>query len=191
VEHAHAKAREVNVQHSGKATIVGLTFGLAAILTITAPSSFGAEQKAVSSDRELERTREEVKMLDDLFKNAIVLIDHTYVKKPDDVAAATASKALFAALKKDGWCDVRLLGLTDVIGDQDDVPRGTFEETAAKKLVAGDTWYEEVTEKDGKRYLRVATAIPVVSENCVMCHANFKGNKGNIGALSYMVPMIK
>jgi hypothetical protein len=191
VEHVYAKAREVNVQHSGKTTIAGLTFGLAAMLTIAAPSSFGAEQAAVSSDPELERTRLEVKMLDDLFKNAIVLIDHTYVKKPDDVAAATASKALFAILKKDGWCDVRLLGLTDVIGDKDDIPSGTFEETAAKKLVAGDKWYEEVTEKDGKRYLRVATAIPVVSENCVMCHANFKGNKGNIGALSYMVPMIK
>lgn len=174
-----------------KNTIAGLAIGLAAVLTLPGPGSFGAEQAAVSSDPELERTRNEVKMLDDLFKNAIVLIDHTYVKKPDDVAAATAGKALFAVLKKDGWCDVRLLGLTDVIGDQDDVPRGTFEQTAAKKLVAGDTWYEEVTEKDGKRYLRVATAIPVVSENCVMCHANFKGNKGNIGALSYMVPMIR
>ena len=179
------------MKHSGKTTVVGLTFGLAAMLTIAAPSSFGAEQAAVSSDPELERTRQEVKMLDDLFKNAIVLIDHTYVKKPDDVAAATASKALFAAMKKAGWYDVRLLGLTDVIGDQDDVPRGTFEQTAAKKLLGGETWYEEVTEKYGKRYLRVATGIPVVSENCVMCHANFKGNKGNIGALSYAVPMIQ
>jgi Protein of unknown function (DUF3365) len=113
------------------------------------------------------------------------------VKKPDSVAAATASKALFAALKKAGWYDVRLLGLTDVIGDQDDVPHDAFEQTAAKKLVAGDKWYEEVSEKDGKRYLRVATGIPVVSENCLMCHANFKGNKGNIGALSYTVPVIK
>jgi hypothetical protein len=130
-------------------------------------------------------------MLDDLFKNAIVLIDETYVKKPGDVAAATASKALFAAMKKAGWYDVRLLGLTDVIGDQDDVPRDAFEQTAAKKLLAGETWYEEVSERIGKRYLRVATGIPVVSENCLMCHANFKGNKGNIGALSYTVPVIK
>jgi hypothetical protein len=191
VEQAYAKAREVNVKLTHKKTIAGLAIGLAAIVTIPGQGSYGAEQAAVPADPELERTRLEVKMLDDLFKNAIVLIDHTYVKKPQDVAAATASKALFAILKKDGWCDVRLLGLTDVIGDQDDVPRGTFEETAAKKLVAGDKWYEEVTEKDGKRYLRVATAIPVVSENCVMCHANFKGNKGNIGALSYMVPMIR
>jgi hypothetical protein len=183
--------KEVNVKPKCKKYIAGLALGVAAMLTIPGPGSFGAEQAAVSSDPELERTRQEVKMLDDLFKNAIVLIDHTYVKKPDDVAAATAGKALFAAMKKAGWCDVRLLGLTDVIGDQDDVPRGTFEQTAAKKLLTGDTWYEEVSESFGKRYLRVATAIPVVSENCVMCHANFKGNKGNVGALSYIVPMIQ
>jgi hypothetical protein len=179
------------VKHRRKKTIVGLTFGLAAMLTTAGPGSFGAEQATVPSDPELERTRQEVKMLDDLFKNMIVLVDETYVKKPDSVAAATAGKALFAAMKKAGWYDVRILGLTDVIGDQDDVPRDAFERTAAAKLVAGDKWYEEVSEKDGKRYLRVATGIPVVSENCLMCHANFKGNKGNVGALSYTLPVIK
>jgi hypothetical protein len=59
-------------------------------------------------------------------------------------------------MKKAGWCDVRLLGLTDVIGDQDDVPRDAFEQTAANKL--GETSCEEVLVKDGKRYLRVATS---------------------------------
>ncbi len=176
---------------SRKNMILGLSVGLAAMLTISGQGSFGTEQATVSSDPELERTRQQVKMLDDLFKNVIVLVDATYVKKPSDVPAATAGKALFAAMKKSGWYDVRLLGLTDVIGDQDDVPRGTFEQTAAKKLVAGDAWYEEVSEKDGKGYRRVATPIPVVSENCVMCHANFKGNKGNVGALSYTLPVIK
>jgi hypothetical protein len=43
----------------------------------------------------------------------------------------------------------------------------------------------------GKRYLRVATGIPVVREKCVFCHANYKGNKGNVGALSYTVPVIE
>jgi Protein of unknown function (DUF3365) len=130
-------------------------------------------------------------MLDDLFKNTLVLIDSHYVKKPSDLPAATAAKALWAALKKDGWYDVRILGLTDVIGDPDDIPRDTFERTAAKKLLAGDTSYEALVETDGKRYLRVATGIPVVSENCLMCHANFAGNKGNVGALAYTVPVLE
>ena len=71
---------------------------------------FGAEQTTVASDPEIERTRQEIKMLDDLFKNMIVLVDETYVKKPGDVAAATAGKALWAAMKKSGWYDVRILG---------------------------------------------------------------------------------
>jgi len=171
--------------------IVGLVLGLAATLTIGGVASFAAENAAGKPDAAVERTRQEIKMLDDLFKNAIVLIDGHYVKTPSDLPAATAAKALWAALKKDGWYDVRILGLTDVIGDPDDVPRDAFEQAAAKKLLAGETPQEEVVEKDGKRYLRVATGIPVVSENCVMCHANFKGNKGNIGALSYTVPVIE
>jgi len=171
--------------------IVRLALGLATVLTIGGVGSFAAENASGSPDAAVERTRQEVKMLDDLFKNMIVLVDGHYVKKPSDFPAATAAKALFAAMKKAGWYDVRLLGLTDVIGDQDDVPRDAFEQTAAKKLLAGDTSYEEVVETGGKRYLRVATGVPVVSENCVMCHANFKGNKGNIGALSYTVPVVE
>jgi Protein of unknown function (DUF3365) len=171
--------------------IVGLSLGLAATLTIGGVALFAAENASGKPDAAVERTRQEVKMLDDLFKNMIVLVDGHYVKKPDDFAAATAAKALFAAMKKNQWFDVRLLGLTDVIGDQDDVPRDAFEQTAAKKLLAGDASYEELVETGGKRYLRVATGVPVVSENCVMCHANFKGNKGNIGSLSYTVPVIE
>jgi hypothetical protein len=76
------------------------------------------------------------------------------VKTPSDLPAATAAKALGAALKKDGWYDVRILGLTDVIRDPDDVPRDAFEQAAAKKLLASDASYEEVVETEGKRYLR-------------------------------------
>jgi hypothetical protein len=70
-------------------------------------------------------------------------------------------------------------------------PKDAFEKAAAKKLIAGQTPDDEVVEQGGKRYLRVATGIPVVSEHCIMCHENFKGNKGNVGALSYTVPVIE
>jgi hypothetical protein len=116
--------------------ILGLGCGLAAIAGMAGTISFAADNVSAPSDPEIDRTRQEVKMLDDLFKNMIVLVDHTYVKTPSDVAAATAGKAIFAALKKDGWYDVRLLGLTGVIGDEDDAPRDAFEQTAAKKYVA-------------------------------------------------------
>lgn len=173
-----------------KQNIFVLTLGLAA----TAAGGIGlfaAEKASGAKDVAVERTRQEVKMLDDLYKNAIVLINEHYVNNPSDFPAATASKALFAAMKKGGWHEVRLLGLLDVLGDPDDAPSDAFEQAAAKKLIAGQTPDEEVVEKGGKRYLRVATGIPVVAEKCIMCHENFKGNKGNVGALSYTVPVIE
>jgi hypothetical protein len=62
--------------------IVGLALGFAATLTIGGVASFAAENASGKPDAAVERTRQEVKMLDDLFKNAIVLIDGHYVKTP-------------------------------------------------------------------------------------------------------------
>jgi hypothetical protein len=160
-------------------------------LTIVGIDSYAAE-KSVSKAAAVERTRQQVKMLDDLYKKVVVLITEHYVKDAtESFPAATASKALFAEMMKKGWHDVRLLGLTDVLYNQEDKPNDAFEQAAAKKLLAGEAGHEEVVEKGGKRYLRVATGIPVVMEKCVMCHANFKGNKGYIGGLSYTVPVIE
>ena len=182
---------EVNVKLKRQKNIVGLALGLATTLTIGGVGSFAAEKASGSHDAAVERTRQEVKMLDDLYKNMIVLIDGHYVKKPSDLPATASAKAVFAAMKKNGWHEVRALGLTDVIKNPDDAPSDAFEQAAAKKLLAGDASYEEVVKKGGKRYLRVATGIPVVGEKCAVCHENFKGNKGNIGALSYTVPVIE
>jgi hypothetical protein len=48
-----------------------------------------------------------------------------------------------------------------------------------------------VVEKGGKSYLRAITAIPVVSDRCIMCHSNYKDAKKGaaIGALTYTVPI--
>ena len=49
----------------------------------------------------------------------------------------------------------------------------------------------EVIEQDGKPYLRAVTAVPVVMEKCIMCHAHYAdAKKGEpIGAISYTVPI--
>ncbi len=66
-----------------------------------------------------------------------------------------------------------------------------FERTAVGKLKGGESYYDEVVDRDGKRYLRAATAIPVVLEKCTMCHPNYKAAKEGeaIGLLSYVVPV--
>jgi LysM repeat protein len=185
---------------------------LAGTLTIAGIALSAAEKASSSKDAAVERTRQEVKMLDDLYKTVVVLFtEHLftlcppttiernsssvdkahYVKDPKTLPAASASKALFAEMKKKGWHEVRLLGLTDKLFKQDNKPSDAFEQAAAKKLLAGKEGHEEVVEKGGKRYLRVATGIPVVMEQCLMCHPTWKGNKRNIGALSYTVPVVE
>ena len=49
--------------------------------------------------------------------------------------------------------------------------------------------FVERTCKDGKRYLRAATPIPVVLKKCTMCHDNYNDVKadGPIGVLSYTI----
>lgn len=136
----------------------------------------------------VERARKQVLMLDALYKNAVVLITDTYVHTPGDISAATASKALFGKMKEAGFHEARLLGFTDVLfNPAENTPHEGFEQKAKEALLAGSEFYSEVIDEHGKPHLYMATALPVVMEKCVMCHANFKDQKGPIGALSYKV----
>ena len=65
-----------------------------------------------------------------------------------------------------------------------------FERAAATTLLAGEAFHEEVVTEGGSRYLRYATPVPVVMNKCLMCHPSWEGNTGNIGSLSYRVPLI-
>jgi len=162
---------------------------LAAALVVAVSVSFVA---LAAEDAAVERTKKQLMMLDDLYKTLVVLITEHYVKDPTTLPAATASKALFKAMKEKGWHEARLLGYTDVlINPAENTPKEGFETKAKEKILAGEASYSEVVEDGGKRYVQMATAVPVVMEKCVMCHANFKGKTGAIGALSYKMAVIE
>lgn len=169
---------------------LGLTaaamFLLAAALWSTGQSADKKEE-----DPAVARTRKTALMLDDLYKNAIVIVTTHYVDEKSDLAAGDAFQALFKAMKDKGWHEVRLLDATGQPYDDDNAPRKGFEQKAVDALMGGEKTYEAVVEKEGKRYLQFATPIPVVMDKCVMCHAHYsevpKG--GVIGALSYTVPV--
>jgi hypothetical protein len=129
-------------------------------------------------------------MLDDLYKAAVVQITTHYVDGIKDVSAGTAAKLLFAAMKKSGWHEVRLLDATGKPLVEENVANDDFEKAAVAALVAGKSSPEQIVSKDGKRYLRTATPIPVVMEKCTMCHDNYVNNKGVIGVLSYTLPIV-
>lgn len=143
------------------------------------------------SDPALARAHKQAEMLDTIYKTAIVLITDNYVEESSDLAAGDAFQALFKTMKDKGFHEVRLLDATGEPYDEDNTPRAGFEAAAIKSLKAGAATHEMVLEKDGQRYLQIATPVPVVLEKCAMCHAHYANAKPGeiIGALSYTIPI--
>ena len=170
------------------AVILWIVISCIAFSTIAQPQAAAEEKK---KDPALARARKQVEMLDGIYKNAIVLVTEHYVTEESDLPAGTAFKKLFEITKEKGWCETRLLDATGDPYNDENVANDAFEKKAIKQLVSGKAYYDEVIEKDGKRYLRAATAVPVVMKKCVMCHDNYEDvPKGKaIGALGYIVPI--
>jgi len=175
-------------------TRFGLVFGMLLVLAVAAasvawPTATVAEPtKTADVNPDLARARREVRLLDDIYKTAIVLITKHYVQEDSDLAAGEAFKALFAGVKEKGWHEVRLLDATGEQLNEANAPKDAFEKKAVQALLAGKPLYEEQVEEDGKSYLRVATPLPIALEKCKMCHSNYRDQKV-IGALGYKLPL--
>lgn len=130
-------------------------------------------------------------MLDDLYKTAVVLITTHYITAESSLPAGSAAIALFDAMKQKGWHEVRLLDATGSPLMAKNVATDAFEREAIARLKAGESYYDTVAEREGKRYLRAVTPIPVVMEKCIMCHPNYaQARQGEpIGVLAYTVPI--
>jgi hypothetical protein len=130
-------------------------------------------------------------MLDTIYKTAIVLITKNYVTEESDLPAGAAFKALFNTMKEQGHHEVRLIDATGEPYEATNVAQDDFEKQAIARLKAGEPYVEMVMEKDGQRYLRALTPIPVVMDKCILCHANYADAKPGqaIGALGYTIPV--
>lgn len=149
------------------------------------PAAKQPDPKAVA------RARKTVKMLDDIYKTAIVLITKKYVKTKEDFPAGAAAVRWFKAISDKGWPKVRIIDVSGQPYDSDNVAKDRFEKEAVRQLKAGKQYFEKIEQVKGKPVLRAATFIPVVLDRCVMCHPNYKdAPKGAaIGALTYTVPI--
>jgi hypothetical protein len=133
----------------------------------------------------LKRTRETVKMLDDLYKNAVVSITNSYVDGQASVPAAMVAKDVFEAMNKKGYHHARLIDATGKPKNKANVAKTEFEKKAVTEMKAGKTYYEEVAKVDGKDVLRVATVVPVVLQQCAVCHGKKQGDL--LGAIVYEI----
>jgi hypothetical protein len=144
-------------------------------------------EKPKKGSKALDRTRKTVRMLDDIYKTTVVLITDKYVNSTDDFAAGSAAIALFEAINKKDWHQVRLVDASGEPYNDENVAKDDFEKEAIKQLQGGKDYYEQIEKRDDGRYLRAATAVPVVLKKCTMCHENYKTVKEGapIGALLY------
>jgi hypothetical protein len=159
--------------------------------TVTALGAEPSKAPAKPSDAQVAQARKTVKILDDVYKQTIVLVTEKYVNDKDDFPAGSAAVALFANLSKSPHQKVRLIDATGEPYEPANVAKAAFEKEGLKRLKAGDAYYEEVAEKDGKWELRALTPVPVVLKKCIMCHEHYaKAKPGEpIGAISYIVPI--
>jgi hypothetical protein len=144
-------------------------------------------------DLALERARKTVTLLNDIYVNVVVLITKAYVEDEDSYPAGRAAKLLFKAVKKAGHPETRIIDTSGKPYSSTNVAKDPFEKEAITKLLAGAGRYEKVEINGGNRMLRAATAVPIVSPKCVICHPNYSEiEKGKpVGALVYSVPIDK
>lgn len=109
---------------------------LAAVLAAVASGPFFGHVAraggAAEADPAVERTREQVQMLDDLYKNAVVSITRRYVGNKDADPAIKVAKDVFGAMKKKGWHSARLVDATGEPMDEANAPKTDFEKEAAR-----------------------------------------------------------
>ncbi len=175
--------------------LIVLMAGAAGVYSLAgeAQSEAKPKQKAARVPRavSLPVARREVRMLDDIYKLAIVLITQKYVHNETDFPAGAAAVQWFDAIGKRGWHKVRLIDVSGEPADESNLPQDDFEKLAAKLLKQGKSYVERVEQKDGQRVYRAATPVPVVLPKCVMCHDNYKSVKPGepVGALVYTIPL--
>jgi hypothetical protein len=136
----------------------------------------------------VERTRETVRLMDDLNKNYVVTITDMYVKAQKSAPAARVAKKVFRAMAEKGWGTGRLVDATGAPFNEDNVAKSEFEKRAVKAIKEGKPYYDEIGTDKGKPVLRAATLVPVVNQQCINCHAGYK--EGDVlGALVYELPI--
>lgn len=165
----------------------GFTLCAIGLLSSGATPTSRAADAAKPDKAAVDRAREQVKMLDDLYKTAVVKITEVYVGQQGEVPAAVAAKEIFAVMKKNGWHEARLVDATGKPKRKANIASTEFEKKAIQAMKDGKKYYEEVAEKDGKPVFRAATIVPAVMNECAACHRVKKGDL--LGAIVYELPI--
>ncbi len=174
----------------GAGTLAAMAFAAAPkpFLEVNTRADAPPPQVKADNDPAVERTREYVKMLDDLYKNAVVSITKRYVGNQDDQPAIMVAKDIFGAMKKQGWHSAKLVDATGEPMSDDNAPKTDFEKEAARAMNSGKAYLDRVVGEGKDRRLLAATLVPVVMQKCAECH-NHKKVGEVLGFIRYDVPI--
>jgi hypothetical protein len=169
--------------------------GILGSVSGTSGSAVAADQKTTPpksavkgpSKEAVARARDQVKMLDDLYKTAVVGITKTYVHQQGEIPAAVVAAEVFEAMKQKKYHNARLIDASGKPKNRHNNPESEFEKKAVDEIKAGKAYYEEIGEKDGKPVFRAATVVPAVMKQCASCHRVKEGDL--LGALVYELPI--
>ena len=141
-----------------------------------------------SADPALERTRERVKMLDDLYKNAVVSITRRFVNDQDEQPAIMVAQDVFDSMRKQGWHSAKLVDATGEPVNEGNAPETDFEKEAARVINSGKPYFDRVDGEGKDRRLLAATVVTVVMQKCAECHLH--KNVGEVlGFIRYDIPV--
>ena len=135
------------------------------------------------SDPALERARDQIQMLDTLYKNAVVSVNEKYTGPP----AIMMAKDVFAAMESGKWHKAKLVDATGVPKNIENEPQTPFEKRAVTAIKAGKPYYDEVSGAGKDRTLSAATVVPAVAAKCAKCHHVKEGDL--LGFIRYELPI--
>lgn len=150
--------------------------------------------KAFAFDKWGELNAEEaktiVKLLDDVYKFWIVFDTRDHVENMGRIPSATVAKEVFAEMEKKGWHSARIVTATKNFFNPENRPKDDFEKEAVQALKDGANFFDRVEVLEGERIFRAATPVPLVMNECKMCHVSAKSDE-LLGALLYKVRLAK
>src|SRR5579864_3408023 len=110
-----------------RGSTLAISCGLLALCLICPGEGTQAGGQKEPDKAALNRTRKQVKMLDDIYKSVVVTITTKYVKKKEDYPAGRAVIHLFRAINEKGWHEVHLLDVSGQPYNPDNVAKDAFE----------------------------------------------------------------
>lgn len=167
----------------GLRSVFGVVFAVSVLVGVGLVLA-GDDSKRPTEDPAVARARDQVKMLDELYKTAVVSITERF---PRGQPAIMVAKDMFYAMENSEHHSAKLVDASGAPLGADSEPETAFEEKAAEAMQNGETYLDQVVGEGDNRRLLAATVVPAVHQRCAECHGVEKGDL--LGFIRYEVPI--